>query len=111
MRNMTEESTRTLPNDNLALILERLDSIDSRLGRVETRLDRDTKPIRENALKEIADVRMEMQQGFEKIQSDLNAGVRRMERKIDVLNQNILEVRADPREVMERMDKIDPQPA
>ena len=35
---MSEETTQNLPQDNLGLILVRLDSIDSRLGNVENRL-------------------------------------------------------------------------
>lgn len=114
---MSEETTQNLPNDDLRRILVCLDSIDAWLNSVDTRLEKlearayDTKPIWENALKEIANTRVEMREGFEKVRSDTETGVRRVERKIDILNQNILDVRADQRELEERMNKIDSQPA
>lgn len=114
---MSEETTQNLLNDDLRRILARLDSIDTRLDSMDTRLEKlearayDTKPIWENALKEIADIRVEMREGFEKVRSEVEAGSRRVERKIDILNQNILDVRADQRELEERMNKIDSQPA
>ena len=114
---MSEETTQNLPNDDLRRILARLDSIDTRLEKLEARAF-DTKPIWENALKEIAGTRVEMRDGFEKVhveiekvRSEMETGTRRVERKIDILNQNILDVRADQRELEERMNKIDSQPA
>jgi chromosome segregation ATPase len=93
----------------------RLIGIDARLERVEVRLDRietqldgienrvaalearslDTKPIWERALAEI----LEVKQGVE----DLN-------RKIDVLNQDVLQVRADQRRVEKRMNVLESGP-
>src|ERR1041384_3076475 len=113
---MSEETTQNLPNDDLKRILVRLDSIDAGLVGVNTRLEQlearayDTKPIWENALKEIAEIRVEMREGFEKSRSDTETGLRRLERKIDILNKNILEVRTDQQELEERVNKLDPQP-
>lgn len=90
---MREESINILPNGDLKLVLARLKSIDERLEKLEARAY-DTKPIWENALKEIADTRLEMREGFEKFRTETEAGVRRVERKVDVSNQNILDVRA-----------------
>ena len=93
----------------------RLIGIDARLDRVEARLDRietqlagienrvaalearalDSKPIWERALAEI----LEVKQGAE----DLN-------RKIDVLNQDVLQVRADQRRVEKRMNVLESGP-
>ena len=83
----------------------RFDRIEERLDRVETRLEGldlrvqalesralDTKPIWERALAEI----LEVKKGVE----DLN-------RKIDVLNQDVLQVRADQRLVHKRMDTLE----
>jgi chromosome segregation ATPase len=83
----------------------RLDRVEARLDRVEARLDGldirvqalesralDTKPIWERALAEI----LEVKKGVE----DLN-------RKIDVLNQDVLQVRADQRLVYKRMDALE----
>jgi chromosome segregation ATPase len=83
----------------------RFDTLEARIDRVDARLDGleirvqalearalDTKPIWERALAEILLVR----QGVE----DLN-------RKIDVLNQDVLQVRADHRRVEKRMDTLE----
>jgi hypothetical protein len=83
----------------------RFDRVDARLDRVEERLDGldirvqalesralDTKLIWERALAEI----LEVKKGVE----DLN-------RKIDVLNQGVLQVRADQRLVYKRMDALE----
>ena len=110
---MSEEITQNLSNDDLKRILARLDSIDAGLVDMNTRLEKlearayDTKPIWENALKEITDVRVEMREGFEKSET----GLRRLEHKIDILNKNILDVRTDQRELEERVNKLDSQPA
>ncbi|HEX8650927.1 MAG TPA: hypothetical protein VF708_08790 [Pyrinomonadaceae bacterium] len=114
---MSDEVTQNLPNDDLKRILVRLDSIDAGLVDVNARLKNlearayDTKPIWENALKEIAEIPVEMRAGFEKSRSDTEAGLRRLERKIDILNKNILDVRADQQELEERVNKLDSQPA
>lgn len=127
---MSEEPTRNLPNDGLNLILVRLDSIDARLDKVDARLNKmdarldnmdsrleklearayDTKPIWENALKAIADTRVEMREGFEKSRVDTEAGLRRVERKIDILNENILDIHTDVRELEELMKLNSRQP-
>lgn len=129
---MSEERTRDLPNDRSfeervfarfdamdarfnaiearfdtmeARFEARFSGIEARLDRVEARLDGldtrvqalearalDTKPIWERALAEI----LLIKQGVE----DLN-------RKIDVLNQDVLQVRADHRRVEKRMDALE----
>lgn len=60
---MSEETTKYLPGDDLRLVLARLDSIDSRLTTLEQKVDArsyDTKPIWEQALKEIMETRAEV---------------------------------------------------
>lgn len=87
----------------------RFDAIDTRFEKIESRVDAgfegldrraqaleakamDTKPIWERALAEI----LEVKKGVE----DLN-------RKLDVLNQDVLQVRADQRLVHKRMDAVE----
>lgn len=83
----------------------RFDAMDARFDRVEARLDGldvrvhaleskalDTKPIWERALAEI----LEVKKGVE----DLN-------RKLDILNHDVLQVRADQRLVHQRMDALE----
>ena len=90
-------------------VFARFDALDAWLGRMDARLNDtgmrlekleaksyDTKPVWERALAEIAETRNELQ-----------TGLRRVERKIDVLNQNILEVRADLRDLDTRVEKLE----
>jgi tetrahydromethanopterin S-methyltransferase subunit G len=104
---MNEDPTRELP-DNRSFeerVFARFDRIDARLERVEARLDGldirvhalearalDTKPIWERALLEILEVKK---------------GVDDINRKLDVLNHDVLQVRADQRLVHKRMDALE----
>lgn len=69
----------------------RLDGLDGRVQALEVRA-LDTKPIWERALAEILEVRK---------------GVEDLNRKIDVLNQDVLQVRADQRRVEKRMYELE----
>lgn len=60
---MSEEITQDLPNGDLKLILAHLNSIKARLGTLEDKVDRrlkETRPIWEQALKEILETRAEV---------------------------------------------------
>ena len=115
---MSDELTQNLPDARSfeERIFARFDALDTSIRDLDSRLQTlearayDTKPIWENALKEIADTRVEMREGLEKSRSDMEAGMRRLEHKIDILNQNILDVRADQRELEGRVNKIETQP-
>jgi hypothetical protein len=69
----------------------RLDGLDDRVRALEAKA-LDTKPIWERALAEILEVRK---------------GVEDLNRKIDVLNQDVLQVRADQRRVEKRMGELE----
>jgi len=77
---------------------KRFDVVDARLDGLEGRVQAleakalDTKPIWERALAEILEVRK---------------GVEDLNRKIDVLNQDVLQVRADQRRVEKRMGDLE----
>jgi hypothetical protein len=124
---MSEDLTQRMPNEDMRLILTRLDSIDTRLNSVDTRLDsvdtrlgtledkvdrrlQETKPIWERALAEIAEVRTEMREGFEKSRVEMDDGMRLVARQVDVLNRNVLEVRADLRYLDRRITKLEGEP-
>jgi chromosome segregation ATPase len=120
---MSEDRTQNLPNDELRQILAQLNSINSRLDKMDARLERleardyDTKPIWESAFKEIADSRAEMREGFEqvngeivKLRGEVEIGLRKMAKQIDILNHNILEVEAELRLMDDRLEKLEPQP-
>ena len=127
---MSEDPTQNLPDgrsleerifarfDAMDARLDKMDAhlnkIDERLTTLEDRVDRrlkETRPIWERALAEIAEMHNEMREGFEKIRSEMNNGLRRVDRQIDVLNRNILEVRADLRYMDERITKLESEPA
>ena len=135
---MSEDRTQNLPNDEFRQILTQLTSINSRLGGVDSRLDGmdarlerleardyDTKPIWENALKEIADTRAEMREGFAQVNARLEQvnvgidearaetvmGLRKMGKQIEVLNNNILGMEAEMRLLDARMSKLEPESA
>ncbi|HVG30370.1 MAG TPA: hypothetical protein VM864_11760 [Pyrinomonadaceae bacterium] len=132
---MSEDRTQNLPNDEFRQILAqltsinaRIDIIDSRLDGMGSRLERleardyDTKPIWERALKEIADtrgemhdgfekLRAEMREGFEKARAEMDAGLRKVARQIDALNNNILGVQVELRGLDAIVSRIETQAA
>jgi predicted nucleic acid-binding Zn-ribbon protein len=156
---MSEDRTQNLPNDDLRQILAqltsintRLDSVDSHLDGVDSRLERleardhDTKPIWENALKEIADTRAEMREGFTKVgggltkvgdeftkvgdeftkvgdeftkvhadmdnlRAEMDAGLRKVARQIDALNNNLLGVQVELRGLDAVVSRLETQAA
>ena len=95
-------STEDKTTDPLLEILAKVRSIDTRLISVENRLEgletkvderlRETRPIWEQALKEILDLRLE---------------VKNLSRKQDILHDDILNVRADHRELIQRIDNLE----
>ncbi|HXT63821.1 MAG TPA: hypothetical protein VN696_12360 [Pyrinomonadaceae bacterium] len=92
---MSEDETKTLDARLLQQILTKLETMDARLQFVEEKIRArafDTKPIWEQALKEIMEV---------------NQTIRTMDRKMDVLGKDILGLRADQLEIEERMSKLE----
>jgi hypothetical protein len=51
-----------------------------------------------------------MDAGFDQIRTDFDFALRGVERKIDVLNHNILDLRAKQRYVDSRLEKLESQP-
>ncbi len=100
---MSEETTQNLPNDGLRQILARLDSIDTRLTTLENQVDRrlqETRPIWEQVLARLDNLESEMRNGF-----------RRLERQVGLLAEDVLIVRADQRELEQRVSKLEPESA
>ena len=48
--------------------------------------------------------------GQEELRADLNTGLRRVERKIEILNDNLLTIKADIRDLEVRLEKIESEP-
>jgi uncharacterized protein YhaN len=49
----------------------------------------------------------ELRKGQEALRADLNSGLRRVERKIEILNDNLLTIRADIRDSEVRIEKLE----
>jgi uncharacterized phage infection (PIP) family protein YhgE len=49
----------------------------------------------------------ELRKGQEGLRADLNSGLRRVERKIEILNDNLLTIRADIRDAEVRIEKLE----
>lgn len=96
---MSEEPTQNLPQDGVGQILARLDSIDTRLTALEDKGDRrlqETRPIWEQVLAKL-----------DSLESEVRTGFRRIERNVGMLIKDVLEVRADQRDLEKRMDTIE----
>lgn len=63
-----------------------------------------------NELAEVKTGQEELRKGQEEIRADLNAGLRRVERKIEILNDNLLAINADIRDLEVRLEKLESEP-
>lgn len=52
----------------------------------------------------------ELRKGQDELRADLRAGLRGVERKIQILNDNFLTIRADIRDLEVRLEKIESEP-
>jgi chromosome segregation ATPase len=117
---MSEETTQNLPQDNLGLILVRLDSIDSRLGNVENRLStledkvdrrlQETRPIWEQVLVRLDGVESSVQtlEGeVSELREEMRSGFRRFERAVVALSTEASETRGEQRHLEKRMDELE----
>lgn len=94
---MSEDETKILkdPDKLLEKILTKLEVLDTRLQHVETKIAErgfDTKPIWENALVAIMEVRQD---------------VKTLDRKIDVFSRDMLNMRADQLKTDERITALE----
>ena len=49
----------------------------------------------------------ELRKGQDGLRADLNTGLRRVERKIEILNDNLLTIKADIRDLEVRLEKVE----
>lgn len=92
---MSEDETKTLDARLLQQILTKLEVMDSRLQFVEGKIRErgfDTKPIWENALVEIMEVKQ---------------NVAMIDRKFDVFSRDMLNLRAETLDIQERLRKLE----
>lgn len=91
----------------------RFDALDARLQAVETQAEQralETKPIWERALAEILEIKDEMVEVKERLNS-LEQLSSQIVRKIDVLGRDMLTLRADQSSIEDRLDKLESKPA
>ena len=110
---MSEDPTRQFRNGDLKIIRERLDSIDSRLGTLEERVERrlmETRPIWETVLQQLSD----MQEQLKDMQAQLkemNARQSRFENENKDLRRMFRAAFSDLSRVQEdleeRMDRLE----
>lgn len=103
---MSEDTTQNQDGRSFEeRVFARFDAIDARLNSMDERLEKleaksyDTKPIWERALSEIQEVRTEMRSGF-----------RNIGRQIGVLSKDMVQLRADLGDVVDRLDKMEVKP-
>lgn len=105
---MSEETTQNIPDGRSfeERILTRLDSIDTRLQSLENQAERralETKPIWERALAEI----LEVQQGLTEFRGEVSDALRDLSRKIGVLGNDMIQLRADQAHAESRLDNLE----
>lgn len=60
-----------------------------------------------NSVEELRKGQEALRKGQEELRADLNAGLRRVERKIEILNDNLLTIKADLRDLEVRLEKLE----
>ena len=62
-------------------------------------------------VKELRAGQQELRKLYDQLRSDLNTGMRRVERKIEILNDNLLTMKADIRDLEARVEKLESERA
>ncbi len=112
----SEDFTQKLPDsdrlDQLITLAQGIETlvggIDVRLTSLEEKVDarlHDTRPIWESVRSDIAELR----KGQEQLRSDMVIGLRKVERKIGLLNDDFLQMKTDQRMLEDRIEKLEPQ--
>lgn len=110
---MREETTQSLPQDGVRLILSRLDSMSERLTALEDKVERrlhDTRPIWEQVLVRLDAVEAQLvgfggrMDGFEE---KLRSGLRRFNEQVQMLAEDVFDVRAAQRGLRKRVDMLE----
>ncbi len=83
----------------LETVIERMNAWGERLAAGQEEL--------RGTVEELRKGQEELRKGQEELRADLNAGLHRVSRKIEILNDNILTVQADIRDLVVRMEKLE----
>jgi chromosome segregation ATPase len=125
---MSDDPTNNLRSgDKLDQLIRLVQSVDQRLQRVESRLDRletrlenvetrlndletkvderlkETRPIWEAVLSQL----QQLDARINKLSDDLSSGLRKVERKIEILNDNFLRLAGDQRDLLLRVEDLE----
>ena len=108
---MSDEPTQNLPDGRSfeERVFARFDALDARLQRLESRAEQrtlETKPIWERALTEI----LEVHQGLDGFRDEMNSALSDLSRKIVVLGNDMIQLRADQVCVGSRLDNLESKP-
>jgi chromosome segregation ATPase len=112
---MSEETTHNLPHDGTGRILARLDSIDMRLTGLEGKLDSVDARLTsleekvERRLQETRPIWEQVLARLESLETEVRSGFRRLERQVGTLAKDVLIVRADQRDLEERVEQLEPK--
>jgi hypothetical protein len=68
-----------------------------------------TQPTIETLMQMVAAFQLEVRERFDGLEKEMRDGFRKVDRKLDVLNQSLLEIRADQRYMDERITALEPK--
>jgi hypothetical protein len=105
---MSEENTHNMSDGRSfeERVFARFDALDARLQKLESEAERravETKPIWERALAEI----LEMQQVLNEFRGDMHDALHDLSRKIGVLGNDMIQLRADQAHAESRLDTLE----
>lgn len=104
---MTEDNTKDLTDgEKLNLILAKLDAFDTRLTALEAQGTGTTRPLLDRIIQETVTTREALMERLEKVEKE----VRLFGRKMDVFNEELLQLRHGQREIDERVSVIEQRP-
>jgi chromosome segregation ATPase len=118
---MSDDPAKKLPGeqdgDRISALISAVQSISTDFKEVSARLEAlektvnermyDTKPIWERALAEIAETRAELKAEIAELRSEMRDGFRTLGSKMDVLNEDVLTVRAEQRLLGKRVQDLE----
>ena len=104
---MSNDEMTTKPT--IDTLLARLDEWGARFTNKLTEISTGQGELRQS-VQELRKGQEELRKSQEELRADLNAGLRRVERKIEILNDNLLTIRADIRDLEVRLEKIESEP-
>jgi chromosome segregation ATPase len=122
VRAMSEETTQNMDGKRSfeERVFARFDALDSSVRDMEARLNKlearsyDTKPIWEQALKEIIDTRRELSEQVNHTRQELSDEIiqtrREISKRLDRIEAIAHETRADLRDAEDRIERLEPKP-